>query len=711
MQKRFRRLLQLAVIVASSLFSPSALAQITPDGSLPTSVERSGDDFTINDGARAGDNLFHSFDNFSVPTDGSATFNNALDVVNIFNRVTGGNISQIDGLIRSNGSANLFLINPAGIIFGEGSRLDIGGSFYGGTTQSILFPDGVEFNADRAIEPILTINAPIGFNVREDAGDIVNRSVVESQPDEFGFGVPIGLSVEEGQSITLEANQIRFESGLLTAPGGSIELRALGDIAIQGNTIDFAVDTSSRIGDGGAIEINSSNGSIFISDTEVSSGAIGLGNGGQINIFAQEALVIEDTVLNSFANFSGEGGNVSLESATSIALIDTRIDTGAFGDLRSGNIRIEAFNGGTIDFIGGQDLSTIEENQDLPANIFADAIGSGEGLEGDRTGGNLTIIGGDITINSYQLILEVNGGDFNPNTSGNGGNISITGENIAIANSILQTQTEGDGAAGSITITGERLSLDNAVIEASNRPASTASEDSVGGNIDLRLERFLSLRNNSSIKAEAENNASGGNIDIDSQLIVAFPASGNGNDIIAGADTGRGGNISISTESIFNLEERVSQLNNGTNDIDASSPRGVDGNVSIDTFSLNQLESIVPLSVSLVESEQTVAYSCEAERNASGLAIKGKGGIPEPPTAPLKTENIHVEEDSNSSGESIKNNNSSDRNSSAISIETANGRIDLAMGAIVRKDGTISLVGEPNRINTLKQTGGLLNCL
>ena len=117
----------LSYTFSQGIFLKSATAQVIPDGTTSTTVDVDG---TINDGNRAGGNLFHSFQEFSVPDGGRAFFNNALDIVNIFSRVTGGNISDINGLLGANGTANLFLLNPAGIIFGENARLDIGGSFF-----------------------------------------------------------------------------------------------------------------------------------------------------------------------------------------------------------------------------------------------------------------------------------------------------------------------------------------------------------------------------------------------------------------------------------------------------------------------------------------------------------------------------------------------------------------------------------------------------
>jgi filamentous hemagglutinin family protein len=116
----------------SCLIPLSTQAQVTPDGTTSTTVNKNGSNFTIEQGDRVGDNLFHSFNEFSVPTLGSAAFNNPSDIANIFSRVTGSSISSIDGLISANGAANLFLINPNGIIFGENASLNLGGSFGAG---------------------------------------------------------------------------------------------------------------------------------------------------------------------------------------------------------------------------------------------------------------------------------------------------------------------------------------------------------------------------------------------------------------------------------------------------------------------------------------------------------------------------------------------------------------------------------------------------
>ena len=139
-------------------------AQVIEDGTLSTEVTTDNNsDFTVNAGEQRGNNLFHSFAEFSIPNNGSVFFDNGLSIQNIITRVTGSSISNIDGLIQSNGTANLFLINPNGIIFGENARLNIGGSFVGTTAESLVFEDNTEFSTNlNNSDPLLTVSVPLG---------------------------------------------------------------------------------------------------------------------------------------------------------------------------------------------------------------------------------------------------------------------------------------------------------------------------------------------------------------------------------------------------------------------------------------------------------------------------------------------------------------------------------------------------------------------
>src|SRR5919108_1270023 len=103
-----------------------AQAQITADGTMGTSVGRVGNAWSITAGTQRGGNLFHSFGRFNVDTGHSATFSGPGSVTNIIGRVTGGSASNIDGLLRSTiTGANLFLINPNGMVFGPNATLDV----------------------------------------------------------------------------------------------------------------------------------------------------------------------------------------------------------------------------------------------------------------------------------------------------------------------------------------------------------------------------------------------------------------------------------------------------------------------------------------------------------------------------------------------------------------------------------------------------------
>ena len=201
---------------------PSAVwAQLVPDGSL--GVERSviqkinelSD--RIDGGAARGANLFHSFQEFNVGQGRSVYFANPAQIQNILSRVTGGNVSNILGRLGVLGSANLFLINPNGIIFGPNSSLDIQGSFFATTADGIKLGDKGFFSATEPGKSDLLSVSPgaLFFNqAASQAGNIINRG---------------NLAV--GGDLTLAAGNLDLQGQLLS--GRNLTLQALDGVKIR----------------------------------------------------------------------------------------------------------------------------------------------------------------------------------------------------------------------------------------------------------------------------------------------------------------------------------------------------------------------------------------------------------------------------------------------------------------------------------------------
>lgn len=240
--KKYTWLCSASAIVFSQLILANSInAQVSADGTLPTTVtsidNRNFVIDSLNNSNRRNNNLFHSFKEFSIPTGGSAVFSNPADVVNIINRVTGNNISNIDGLIKANGNANVFLINPNGIVFGQNAALDIGGSFIGSTASSIDFTDGVNFSTtDISSPPLLTISTPLGLQMGQNPGEIqVNgygHDIATQSPiftPYFSLGFAPSLKVKPGKTLALVASNINLDGANIAAESGRIELASVGE--------------------------------------------------------------------------------------------------------------------------------------------------------------------------------------------------------------------------------------------------------------------------------------------------------------------------------------------------------------------------------------------------------------------------------------------------------------------------------------------------
>ena len=356
-----------------------ASAQIVPDTTLPTNsiVTPSGNIRTITDGTTIGNNLFHSFEQFSILTGNTAFFNNALTIENIITRVTGGSISNIDGLIQANGTANLFLLNPNGFIFGSNASLNIGGSFISSTADSIQFTDGSEFSAiDPQAPPILTVSVPFGLQYSSNPGSILvegSGNNLALNPVTFAIirtNRSPGLQVPDGKTLALLGGDINLQGGNLTSAGGTIELWSVNNsqVSVVNNngqlkieeqgTVNFSdiqlsqaasVDTSANAG--GNIQVQGrrvtlTEGSVILADT------LGNGSGGTLNVEASELLEI--TGISSIGTIfsglftdvavgaSGTGGSLTITTPILKVADGAQIGANTFGPGNAGNLNVEA---------------------------------------------------------------------------------------------------------------------------------------------------------------------------------------------------------------------------------------------------------------------------------------------------------------------------------------------------------------------------------
>ncbi|WP_226594489.1 filamentous hemagglutinin N-terminal domain-containing protein [Microseira wollei] len=371
-------------------------AQIVPDATLPvnSTVTPIGNTNTIEGKTTAGGNLFHSFREFSIPTGAEAFFNNAVDIQNIFTRVTGGNISHIDGLILANGTANLFLLNPNGIIFGPNARLNIGGSFFGSTASSIRFADGTFFSATAAqTTPLLTINVPIGLQYGSRAG------TVEVQGS--------NLQVQPGRTLALFGGNVSLSNGILLAPGGRVELGGVASegtvgLGINGNIgnlsfpdgigrADVSLSNGSRVnvraGGGGSMAINASKLDILQKSGLQAGIASELGSidsrAGNIEINATGVVAIanDSFIINSVQSGGiGDAGGIEISTGSLAIARGARLSASTFGQGDAGTVKITASD--TVSFDAGNAFSRVEKG----------AVGKGGGIK--ITTNSLLVTGG-----------------------------------------------------------------------------------------------------------------------------------------------------------------------------------------------------------------------------------------------------------------------------------------------------------------------------
>ncbi|MDJ0737478.1 MAG: filamentous hemagglutinin N-terminal domain-containing protein [Nostocaceae cyanobacterium] len=674
--------------------SEIANAQITTDTTLPnnSSVTVFGDTISIDGGTQKGNNLFHSFTSFSLPRANKAHFNNALQIQNIFSRVTGGEISNIDGLIKANGEANLFILNPNGIIFGPNARLDINGSFVASTANSIKFADGSQFSAKVSEStPLLTISVPVGLQFGGNPGSIQlqgNSRNIESTDANtcvictsyISLQDTNGLQVSSNQTLALVGGDISLQGATLKTPGGRIELGSVvgsGLVSLIPIETGFALDynlSPQKFGDiklfaqatvdasgeaGGDIQIMGR--SINLSDgSQIQANTLGSQQGGNLIVNATESVqLIGATENGSFTSglfaraekgSTGNGGNLTINTGELLVRDGAEVSASNWGDGKGGDLTVNAQKVELVGVFFTPDFT-------FPSGLFANANG-GTGDAGNLTintqdlllqdGGQIAAStrtagsGGNLTVNAQRVQLigsALNGwlksGLFarvKITGTGDGGNLTVnTGELLVQDGATITVGTEITGTAGNLSITADSILLDNqATLTADTKSISTDANQEQAM-IALNSQDLI-LRRGSSITTNANGEGViGGNITINTEVLAALENS----DISANSTDSRGGRMTINAEGIFGTQVRKIPTPESDITTVGATPELI-GNIQINTPDVDTSHGLVALSENIVDVTDRISQGCSASgkmANAeSRFTITGRGGIPKSPT-------------------------------------------------------------------------------
>ena len=542
--------------------SPTVIAQLIPDTTL--GVESSlvtplGGRQLIQGGATRGANLFHSFVEFNINQGQQVYFANPDGVNNILTRVTGNNPSQIFGTLGVDGSANLFLLNPQGIFFGEQAQLDVRGSFTASTADAIQLGDNAFFSAtDTANSSLLTIQPGVLFNhrLRNHTAQITNEG---------------NLVVAPGKDLTLQGDELRI-TGSVTAQGGNLILDSKGNISLRDGTV---TNTNVGLTGSGSIQVQGEN--INLERSQIVSRGISNQSAPNIRVNATGNLTINGVTplqpnqdpltqilnsrISSETHGAGAGGDVTV-SAKQITLEDggqiaAWVGPGATGN--GGKITVNATD--SITATGTYPFNPLL----LVSGIASYTLGAGSGGDIDINTSRMNLFdgaevlslvqgtrkGGDITVNVAESLEATGVNPFVPQFSGgilaltfakgDSGTVNLSTRQLRLfegtkvgSSSISQflgnpLPSAGEGKAGEVIVKAQQVEVVGAnplALESVTAIISSTSGSGSAGNLTL-ITDTLSIRDGGVVAS--------GVVRSSTTLGQPLPNSG----------TGNGGNVTV----------------------------------------------------------------------------------------------------------------------------------------------------------------------
>jgi len=579
-------------VLANLVYVSPAHAQLIPDDTLGVEASEvvpiQPGQAEIDGGALRGNNLFHSFSEFNVEDGGSVYFRDPAEVENILTRVTGDNASNILGTLGVQGDANLFLLNPNGIIFGPNSSLDVQGSFVASTGDRLEFADGSTFSAvnpDGA--PLLEMNVPIGLQYGTGrSGSIINAGE---------------LTVDPGENLTLTGETV-INTGTLTAPGGEVAIAA-----ISGPLADPPSGTTNiQLGaQGQIVEITS------LADL-------------QLPDRPNDAPTVPELLANTDADLGlalTEDGQVIVADSGTVIPTESG-DTLLVGGLDAANLETGQV-GGRVQVLGDRvalvDSAQIDVSGDAGGGIAligGDFQGQGSVLNAQRT-----YIGSDVTINADAI------------TAGNGGQV------IAWAD-------EATGFYGTINASGGETAGNGGFVEVSGKQdllfRGTVDVGSIAGNIgtllldptDITIVNGDGAANDNELNAEVP---AGGEL---GQILSGDP--GGAFTISEAQLEGLDGNATVILQATNNITindllDNTLSFARGTGTIELSADADQDG---VGAFTMNAADTIQTNGRDITISGATLTVGNIDTTISSTVAIDVEADGPIPQGAPFSTSGV-----------------------------------------------------------------------